>query len=130
MVLRPIQTRLKKGTQMDFEYSDKVKELQKKLTSFMDEHIYPNEKVYHKQIDEGDRWQPTAIIEELKPKARAAGLWNLFLPESALRRRACRTSSTLRCARSWAARRWRPRCSIARRRTRATWKCSPVTAVR
>jgi acyl-CoA dehydrogenase len=48
----------------------------------MDEYIYPNEKLYHQQIDEGDRWQPTAIIEELKPKARAAGLWNLFLPEN------------------------------------------------
>ncbi|HWO02054.1 MAG TPA: acyl-CoA dehydrogenase family protein [Blastocatellia bacterium] len=67
---------------MDFEYSDKVKELQRQLQSFMDEHVYPNEKVYHQQIDEGDRWHPTAIIEELKPKARAAGLWNLFLPEN------------------------------------------------
>jgi acyl-CoA dehydrogenase len=67
---------------MEFEYSDKVKQLQKKLTAFMDEHVYPNEKVFYKQIDQGDRWQPTAIIEELKPKARAAGLWNLFLPEN------------------------------------------------
>jgi len=67
---------------MDFEFSDKVKQLQKKLAAFMDEHVYPNEKTYYKQIDEGDRWQPTAIIEELKPKARAEGLWNLFLPEN------------------------------------------------
>ncbi|HSE97889.1 MAG TPA: acyl-CoA dehydrogenase [Blastocatellia bacterium] len=67
---------------MYFEFSDKVKELQKRLQAFMDEHIYPNEKEFRRQIDEGDRWQPTAIIEELKPKARAAGLWNLFLPES------------------------------------------------
>jgi acyl-CoA dehydrogenase len=67
---------------MHFEYTDKVKALQKKLLGFMDEYIYPNEKVFYKQIDEGDRWQPTAIIEELKPKARAAGLWNLFLPEN------------------------------------------------
>ena len=67
---------------MHFEYSDRVKALQKKLLAFMDEHIYPNERVYHEQINEGDRWQPTAIIEELKPKARAAGLWNLFLPEN------------------------------------------------
>jgi acyl-CoA dehydrogenase len=67
---------------MHFEYSDKVKALQKKLLAFMDEHIYQNEKVYHQQINTGDRWQPTAIIEELKPKARAAGLWNLFLPEN------------------------------------------------
>jgi acyl-CoA dehydrogenase len=67
---------------MNFEYTDKVKALQKRLLEFMDEYVYPNEKVYHQQIDEGDRWQPTAIIEELKPKARAAGLWNLFLPEN------------------------------------------------
>jgi acyl-CoA dehydrogenase len=67
---------------MHFEYSDKVKDLQKRLLAFMDEYIYPNEKLYHQQIEEGDRWQPTAIIEGLKPKARAAGLWNLFLPEN------------------------------------------------
>src|SRR5437879_333044 len=72
----------KEGACMHFEYSDKVKELQKRLLAFMDEYIYPNEKVFHQQIEEGDRWQPTAIIEELKPKARAAGLWNLFLPEN------------------------------------------------
>jgi acyl-CoA dehydrogenase len=70
------------GTGMNFEYTEKVKDLQKKLLAFMDEYIYPNEKVHHQQINEGDRWQPTSIIEELKPKARAAGLWNLFLPEN------------------------------------------------
>jgi len=48
----------------------------------MREHVYPNEATFHRQIADGDRWQPTAIVEELKPKARAAGLWNLFLPES------------------------------------------------
>ncbi len=67
---------------MDFEYSARVKELQEKLNAFMDEHIYPNEQTFHEQIDEGDRWQPTAIVEELKQKAKAEGLWNLFLPES------------------------------------------------
>jgi acyl-CoA dehydrogenase len=67
---------------MNFEFSDKVKELQKRLRDFMDEHIYPNEDTFRQQINEGDRWQPTAVVEELKPKARAAGLWNLFLPES------------------------------------------------
>lgn len=67
---------------MHFEYSDKVKELQKRLIAFMGDYVYPNEKVFQQQIEEGDRWQPTAIIEELKPKARAAGLWNLFLPEN------------------------------------------------
>src|SRR5882672_1021460 len=67
---------------MNFEFSAKVGELQARLAAFMDQHIYPNEKLWHEQIDAGDRWQPTAIIEELKPKARTAGLWNLFLPEN------------------------------------------------
>ncbi|HEY8517325.1 MAG TPA: acyl-CoA dehydrogenase [Candidatus Binatia bacterium] len=68
---------------MDFEYSDKVKSLQKKLQAFMDEHIYPNEEVYHRQLEEGaSRWEVPPIMEELKQKAKAAGLWNLFLPES------------------------------------------------
>jgi acyl-CoA dehydrogenase len=66
---------------MHFEYSDKTKDLQKRLTAFMDEHIYPNEGRFHQEVEK-NRWQPTRIIEELKPKARAAGLWNLFLPES------------------------------------------------
>jgi len=67
---------------MHFEYSSKVKDLQQRVTSFMDEFVYPRERDFHKQIAEGDRWQPIPLIEELKPKARTAGLWNLFLPES------------------------------------------------
>jgi acyl-CoA dehydrogenase len=67
---------------MNFEYSDKVRELERRLRAFMDEHIYPNEATFRREIAEGDRWQPTAIVEALKPKARAAGLWNLFLPAS------------------------------------------------
>ena len=69
---------------MHFEFSAKVKELQQRLTGFMDEHIYPNEARYHEHAAGPDRWQPVPVIEELKPKARAAGLWNLFLPESEL----------------------------------------------
>jgi acyl-CoA dehydrogenase len=53
-----------------------------KVAAFMEAHVYPNEAVFRRQIADGDRWHPTAIVEELKPKARAAGLWNLFLPES------------------------------------------------
>src|SRR5215467_11616847 len=68
---------------MNFEYSSKVKELQQRLCAFMDEFIYPNEARFYKEI-ESDRWAPTQVIEELKPRARAAGLWNLFLPESDL----------------------------------------------
>ncbi|HEX4594238.1 MAG TPA: acyl-CoA dehydrogenase family protein [Bryobacteraceae bacterium] len=67
---------------MHFDFTDKVKSLQKKLQGFMDEHIYPNEQRFAKESEGGDRWKPSRIIEELKPKARVAGLWNLFLPES------------------------------------------------
>jgi acyl-CoA dehydrogenase len=58
-----------------------VKDLQRRLQAFLDEHIYPNEQRYRDEI-ERNPWLPTKIIEELKPKARAAALWNLFLPES------------------------------------------------
>ena len=71
---------LPSGSVMFFEPSAKVKELQRRLAAFMDEHIYPNEKVFADQIDAGDRWQPVAIVEELKAKAQVAELWNLFLP--------------------------------------------------
>jgi len=67
---------------MNFENSARSQDLQTRVAAFMDQHVYPNESTFHHQIAEGDRWQPTAIVEELKPKARAAGLWNLFLPES------------------------------------------------
>jgi len=65
---------------MNFDYTDKVKALLTRLRAFMDEHVYPNEKRFYQEI-ENDRWAPTRVIEELKPKARAAGLWNLFLPD-------------------------------------------------
>jgi acyl-CoA dehydrogenase len=64
---------------VNLEFSDKVKDLQQRLQAFMDEHIYPNEQRFHHEV-ERNRWTPTRVIEELKPKARAAGLWNLFLP--------------------------------------------------
>ena len=67
---------------MDFAYSPKVQELQARLQAFMDQYVYPNEQRFYEDVATGDRWEPTKIIEELKPKARAAGLWNLFLPES------------------------------------------------
>ncbi|MBA2960903.1 MULTISPECIES: acyl-CoA dehydrogenase family protein [Ramlibacter] len=69
---------------MDFEYSPKTRELQARLLKFMDDHIYPNEKTYKQQLEAntaaGKRWTPLPVIEELKKKARPAGLWNLFLP--------------------------------------------------
>jgi acyl-CoA dehydrogenase len=66
---------------MNFEFSDKVKGLGRRLQAFLDEHIYPNEQRFHDEIEQ-NRWLPTRIVEELKPKAHASGLWNLFLPES------------------------------------------------
>ena len=56
--------------------------LQARLEAFITEEIYPNEAALFTQVDEGDRWQPVPLLDELKAKARAAGLWNLFLPES------------------------------------------------
>ena len=71
---------------MDFDYSPKVKDMQARLLAFMDQHIYPNEQRFFDEIAEnrakGNAWVPTRIIEELKPLARQAGLWNLFLPKS------------------------------------------------
>lgn len=66
---------------MNFDYSTKSRELQKRLYAFMDEHIYPNEKTFHDEINSGDRWQPSQLMEDLKAKAKAENLWNLFLPE-------------------------------------------------
>jgi len=67
---------------MDFEHSARVKDLQKRLTAFMEEHIYPNEAKHYAHTHSDRRWEPVPVIEELKPLARKAGLWNLFLPHS------------------------------------------------
>ena len=71
---------------MDFSYSPKTQALRERVMAFMDEHVFPNEQRYHQEqaanTAAGTRWKPLPLIEELKVKARAAGLWNLFLPES------------------------------------------------
>jgi acyl-CoA dehydrogenase len=71
---------------MDFDFSPKVRQLQQRVTAFMQEHVYPAEARFEAEMDAfraaGNPWQPAPVIEELKGKARAAGLWNLFLPES------------------------------------------------
>ncbi len=69
---------------MNFEYSNKVKDLQDKLTNFMNEHVYKNEVVYKDEVEKGGRWCVPKIMEDMKSKAKAQGLWNLFLPESDL----------------------------------------------
>ena len=71
---------------MDFGFSERTQALQARVSAFMAEHVYPAEPVYWQQLEAntaaGKRWTPLAVIEALKPKARAAGLWNLFLPDS------------------------------------------------
>ncbi|MEJ2554764.1 MAG: acyl-CoA dehydrogenase family protein [Anaerolineae bacterium] len=71
---------------MDFEYSERTKALQAKINTFMDEYIYPSEENFVAEVEEnrrkGNAWVPTKIIQELTEKARAQGLWNLFLPDS------------------------------------------------
>lgn len=67
---------------MNFDYSTKTLELQSKLQAFMDAHVYPNEAAHEHEINSGERWQPLQLIEDLKTKARAENLWNLFLPEA------------------------------------------------
>ncbi len=70
---------------MDFAYSPKTKALQEKLLAFMEEHVYPNEEKLHPEHEGAARWREIPpLLDELKAKAREAGLWNLFLPESEL----------------------------------------------
>ncbi|MBS0393934.1 MAG: acyl-CoA dehydrogenase family protein [Proteobacteria bacterium] len=64
-----------------FELSPRAADLRRRLVAFMDEYVYPSEPTWHAQVN-ANRWQPTVVIEDLKSKARAAGLWNLFLPDS------------------------------------------------
>jgi alkylation response protein AidB-like acyl-CoA dehydrogenase len=65
---------------MHFEYSKRTQEMLERVRAFMDEHIYPNEARYDEEAHQGERWKVIPVIEELKPKARAAGLWNMFVP--------------------------------------------------
>ncbi len=67
---------------MTFELSEKAKGYRKKLLAFMDKYVYPNESTFCEQVADGDRFAPIAIMEELKDKAKAEGLWNLFLPDT------------------------------------------------
>jgi acyl-CoA dehydrogenase len=72
---------------MNFDYSPKVQDLRARVQAFMDQHVYPNEARFRQEVEDntraGRRWSPTRLVEELKTRARAAGLWNLFLPDSA-----------------------------------------------
>ncbi|ENO87355.1 acyl-CoA dehydrogenase family protein [Thauera linaloolentis] len=68
---------------MDFAYSEKVIALQRRLGAFMDEYLYPNEQAVLAELEQGGPWRFSPLIEGFKAKAREAGLWNLFLPDSA-----------------------------------------------
>ena len=65
---------------MIFEHSEETRRWIERVQRFMDEHIYPNDELYHRQEREGDRWKAVPIVDELKAKAREQGLWNLFMP--------------------------------------------------
>jgi acyl-CoA dehydrogenase len=67
---------------MDFDHNGRTRDLLQRLRAFMDQHVYPNERLYHEQVSAGDRWATVPILQDLMPRARAAGLWNLFLPSS------------------------------------------------
>ncbi len=113
---------------MNFEHTDKVKELLARLERFMDKHIYPNEKTYDDQMkafrEAGNPWQVPQILEDLKPKAKEEGLWNLFLPHEYGEFSPGLTNLEYASAspKSWAACRTHPNSSTARRPTPATWK--------
>jgi acyl-CoA dehydrogenase len=67
---------------VDFEYSAKAQDYLRRLGAFMDEHVYPNEERYYTQVAQGNRWEDPPLLDPLRAKARAVGLWNLFLPDS------------------------------------------------
>src|SRR6267142_1649954 len=67
---------------LGFQASSRAREIYQKLQAFMEDQVYPNERLFHEQKSQGERWQPVPLMEELKAKAKTEGLWNLFLPES------------------------------------------------
>ena len=102
---------------MDFQPSERCTEFKERLSAFMDEHIHPAEALYERQLREsGDPHHQPAIMEELKSRAREAGLWNMFLPDASLGAGLSNSD-------------YAPLAEIlgratARRPTRATWRCS------
>ena len=114
---------------MDITQSARSQEMAERIKDFMAAHIYPNERRFYQEA-EGARTmvRPSGGRGTEAPGAREAGLWNLFLPGRRARRRADQSRIRTACARSWAARTWRPRSSTAPHPTPATWRCSPATA--
>ena len=98
---------------MNFEYSDKVENLIRQVRRFMEEHIFPNEALFHEQVA-ANRWETPAIVNQLKEKAREAGLWNLFLPVEYAERL---------WPRKWDGSPGLLKCSIVPPLIAETWKC-------
>jgi acyl-CoA dehydrogenase len=65
---------------MDFSLTEREAYHRDRVREFIETRIRPRQDDYKRQLEEGDRWQPIGVIEELKPQAKAAGLWNLFMP--------------------------------------------------
>jgi acyl-CoA dehydrogenase len=124
---------------MDFDYSPKAKDLQARLLKFMDDFIYPAEAAFHAEIAAntaaGKRWTPLKTIEDLKPRAQAAGLWNLFLPVDSAQVSGYEGASLTNqeyapLAEIMGRVLWSAKCSTAQPPTQATWKPLPATAPR
>ena len=109
---------------MDLSQSARSQDLAARLLDFMAEHIYPNEQRYYAEAAKLGPWSVYPVVDEFKPLARRAGLWNLFLPDGA--RAACRISTTRRFAKSWDAPTWRRKSSTAARPTPAIWRYSSI----
>jgi len=116
---------------MQFEYSDKVKNMQARLLAFMDEHIYPNEARFFQEIADnrakGNAWVPTKIVEELKPKHWLLVFGICSCLSHLVHPKACLTWNMHRCAKSWDVCLSLLKFSIAQRPTQATWK--PLNAM-
>jgi acyl-CoA dehydrogenase len=80
--MKESQTTMTDDPYLGFQVTPRAREIYESLRVFMAEHVYPNEGLFREQIDAGGRWQPVPLMEELKARAKSAGLWNLFLPDS------------------------------------------------
>jgi len=119
---------------MNFTMSERQKHWRDRVMAFMDAHVYPAVETYDRQDDAGDRWKVIPVLEELKAKAKAEGLWNLFLPpspehdEDEFHGAGLSNLDYALCSDKWAACPGRRKSSIARRPIPATWKFCIATA--
>jgi alkylation response protein AidB-like acyl-CoA dehydrogenase len=120
---------------MDFNMSDRQKDWLNRVQSFMTKHVRPAVPIYKQQDAEGGRWKVIPILEDLKKKAKAEGLWNMFMPPSSheddeFRGAGLSNLEYAPLAEEMGHIHWASKCSTARRPIPATWKCSSVTPTR